>query len=447
MKIIIAAALVFSVVASAALAQSTLYEGALLITGEGNAIESSAFLVDGDRFTRIGRKGEIELPIGSTRIDLNGKTVMPTLIDTHVHLGYRKGLVLSPSNYTRETISDTLDRFAYYGVGAILETGTAIGNLSYQMRSEPGPRPHFLTAGRGLAMPNAGALGPMRGSGYGVTSEAEARAYVRELAAQKTDMVKIWVDDRSGTVEKLHPNLYGAIIDEAHKHNMRVLAHVAKLEDAKDLLRAGIDGLAHMARVGEVDEELLTLLKARPEVFLQHLLWGEQLLFYNSKPAWVDEPMLYETLSPQEIEGLRDVFAQRGNPDAQAESNASIRNIQMLKAIGARLVVGTDTGGVNGGQYFGFGTHIELEMLVTKGGLTPMEAIVAGTRDAAQALGLDRIGTISAGQEADFLVLNANPLDSIANTRRIEKVYLRGQEVPRAKLNARWKAEFELGAK
>jgi imidazolonepropionase-like amidohydrolase len=447
MKAILAAVVVSSVAASAARAQVTLYEGALLITGQGNAIEAASFLVDGDRFTRVGRKGEIALPNGSVRIDLSGKTVMPALVDTHVHLGYRKGLAFSPNNYTRETITDTLDRFAYYGIGAILETGTAIGNLSYQMRNEPAPRPRYLTAGRGLAMPNAGALGPMRGSGYGVTTEEEARADVRELAAQKADMVKIWVDDRGGTVEKLHPNLYRAIIDEAHKHKMPVLAHVAKLEDAKDLLRAGVDGLAHVARVGEVDEELLALLKARPEVFLQHVLWGEQLLFYNSKPTWADEPMLRETFSPQEIRRLGDVFVQRGNRDALAESDASIRNIARLRATGARLVVGTDTGGVNGGQYFGFGTHIELEMLVTKGGFTPMEAIVAGTRDAAQALKLDRLGTISAGKEADFLVLSANPLDNIANTRRIEKVYLRGQEVPRAALKARWQAGFESEAK
>src|ERR1700675_214502 len=106
---------------------------------------------------------------------------------------------------------------------------------------------------------------------------------------------------RPTSVEKLHPKLYRAIIDEAHKHDMRVLAHVAKLEDAKDLLRAGVDGLAHMARVGNVDEELLALLKERPGVFLQHVVWGEQLAFYNSKPVWVDEPILRETLSPEEI--------------------------------------------------------------------------------------------------------------------------------------------------
>jgi imidazolonepropionase-like amidohydrolase len=111
------------------------------------------------------------------------------------------------------------------------------------------------------------------------------------------------------------------------------------------------------------------------------------------------------------------------------------------------LVVGTDTGGVNGGQYFGFGTHIELEMLVTKGGLTPMEAILAGTRDAAQVLRLDRLGTIAEGKQANFVVLNANPLDDIANTRKIQRVYLRGEEVPRAALKARWQVGFGTAAK
>ena len=446
--LVLSTAFIFAVFASPALAQGTLYEGARLITGDGSAIEDSSFFIEGNQFTRIGRKGDVALPDGSARIDLTGKTVMPALIDTHVHLGYRKGLDFSPSNYTRENVTDTLDRFAYYGVGAILETGTARGDLGYQIRNEPvGPRPLYMTAGRGLAMPNAGALGPMRGSGYGVTTDAEARTDVEELAAKKADMVKIWVDDRAGTVEKLHPNLYRAIIDEAHKRDMRVLAHVAKLEDAKDLLRAGVDGLAHMARVGNVDEELLALLKERPGVFLQHVLWGEQLSFYNSKPAWVDEPILRETLSPDEIRLLGEVFSQRGNPEALAQGEVLVSNIGRLKAAGARLVVGTDTGGVNGGQYFGFGTHIELEMLVTKGGLTPMEAIVAGTHDAAQVLQLDRLGTIAAGKEADFIVLNANPLDDIANTRKIERVYLRGQEVPRAELKARWQAGFGTAAK
>src|SRR5881628_3777127 len=121
---------------------------------------------------------------------------MPALIDAHVHMGYRKGLDFSTNNYTRENLSDILDRFAYYGVGAILEAGTARSDLPYELRRNPPPGALILTAGRGFGMPNAGPGGPMRDSAYGVTTEDEARADVRELAGKKANLVKIWVDDR-----------------------------------------------------------------------------------------------------------------------------------------------------------------------------------------------------------------------------------------------------------
>src|SRR5438067_3310822 len=218
------AALALLTTAAAASAQ-TLFEGARLITGDGSVIENSAFVVTGNQISQVGRKGEVSLPANGKRVDLTGKTVMPALIDAHVHMGYRKGLDFSTNNYTRENLSDILDRFAYYGVGAILETGTARSDLNYEVRAKPGSGALFLTAGRGFGMPNAGPGGPMRDSAYGVRTEAEARADVRELAGKKPNMVKIWVDDRGGTVEKLHPDLYRAIIDEAHKNNMRVFAH------------------------------------------------------------------------------------------------------------------------------------------------------------------------------------------------------------------------------
>jgi imidazolonepropionase-like amidohydrolase len=282
----------------------------------------------------------------------------------------------------------------------------------------------------------------MRDSAYGVTTEGEARQYVQELAAKKADLVKIWVDDRGGTVEKLKPNLYRAIIDEAHKHGMKVFAHTTNLADAKDLLRAGLDGFAHMVRDRDIDDEMLAAVKQRPNTFFQQTLWGERLSFYASKPAWVDEPILRETFSPEEIRLLGQSFAGPENAAARAQGATNLRNIAKLKAAGARFVLGTDTGGVSGGQYFGLGSHIELELLVSRGGLTPMEAILAGTRNAAQVLGLDMLGAVAAGKSADFIVLNANPLDNIANTRHIDRVYLRGVEVPRARLTAKWQAAF-----
>src|SRR5689334_994298 len=222
-RIYVAAVAVLAMIAP--VRAQTLFEGARLITGDGRVIENSAFVVTGNQISQVGRKGEVRLPSGGTRVDLTGKTVMPALIDAHVHMGYRRGLDFSTNNYTRENLSDILDRFAYYGVAAILEAGTSRSDLAYEMRAKPTTGALFLTAGRGFGMPNAGPGGPMRDSAYGVTTDAEARADVRELAAKKANMVKIWVDDRGGTVEKLRPNLYRAIVDEAHKNNMRVFAH------------------------------------------------------------------------------------------------------------------------------------------------------------------------------------------------------------------------------
>jgi imidazolonepropionase-like amidohydrolase len=423
----------------------TVFEGARLIVGDGSPpIENAVFFVQNSRFTRIGIDGRLQAPAGAHRVDLRGKTVMPALVDDHVHLGYRRGLSFSADNYTRENLLDTLDRFAYYGVAAALEAGTGRGELPFLVRSQTrhlhNAATRYLTAGRGLAMPNAGPGVPMRDAAYGVMTEQEARRDVRELATSKPDLIKIWVDDRNGTVEKLKPNLYRAIIDEAHRHRIRVMAHIAALDDAKELVRAGVDGFGHLVRDRDVDGELLAMLRQRRHVFFEATLWGERQAIYEGKPAWVDEPILRDTLSDAEITRLADSFAIAASPTPLQRESARrlLRNVAALHAAGVTLGLGTDTGGVTGGQYFGLAAHVEMELLV-KAGLTPAQAIVAATRNAAGILGIDELGTVAVGKSADFLVLDANPLGDIGNTRKIAKVYIRGVEVDRAALKGRWR--------
>ncbi len=423
----------------------TAFEGARLITGTDNPpIEHSVFMVVNGTITAVGRQGTLMIPPSAVRVDLTGKTVMPALVDDHVHMGYRKGNSFSAGNYTAENLLDILDRFAFFGVAAILETGTGRGDLPFKVRPDANAGARYLTTGSGFAMPAAGPAGPMRDSIYGVTTETEARNYVRELAAHKPDMVKIWVDDRNGKVEKLKPELYRAIIDEAHRHHLKVMAHIVYLADVKDLLKAGVDGFAHMVRDKEVDEELLELLRARPNVFFLETLWGERRSIYMSRPAWVDDPMLRNIYTDDDLKELAGQFLPDPtvNPQALARARAmaqmSLHNTAILQAAGVRLGLGTDTGGLNGGQFFGLGTHVELEILVTRAGLTPMQALVIGTRNSAAILGLDQLGTVVPGKSADFIVLDANPLDDISNTRRIARVYLRGREVPRNALKAKW---------
>jgi len=425
-------------------AAATIYEGARLIAGDGSApIENSAFVVDGDRIAAVGRKGALQSPAGARRVDLTGKTVMPALVDAHVHLGYRSGTTFTAANYTRENLLDTLDRFAYFGVAAVLEAGTGRGEQPFQVRGEARTPTRYLTAGSGFAMPSAGPGGPMRDSARGVTTEDDARAQVRDLARRKPDLVKIWVDDRNETVEKLKPNLYRAIIDEAHKQNLRVMAHIAKLDDAKDLLRAGVDGFAHVFRDRAVDDEFLAMVKARPRVFFLETLWGARTAIYQEAPPWLGEPILRGALAPQQIAQLRDEFLLAAAPAtvqrALEEADRLTSNVAALHKAGVTLGLGTDTGGVTGGGYFGLATHVELELLV-KAGLTPAQAIVAGTRTSAQILGLTDLGTIAPGTSADFLVLDANPLERIGNTLKIARVVSRGVELDRAALKARWAA-------
>jgi imidazolonepropionase-like amidohydrolase len=377
----------------------TAFEGARLIVGDGRVIENATLIVDGARIAQVGQTADVHVPAGATRVDLAGKTVMPMLIDTHVHL--------SP---TRDALIRDLRLRAYYGVSAALSLGTDNYEvLDIRRQMIPGAA-RFLSAGRGITMPEPGRTTVP----YWITTEAEGRKAVDELAAHQVDIVKIWVDTRDGKYPKLTPELYGAIIDEAHKRGLRVTAHIFALEDAKGLMRAGIDAFAHGVRDRDIDDELVAMFKQRPNLILTPNL--------PDRGVKVDLSWLRAGMPAADVDKLEETNTDR--PQAQALYGIQARNLAKLNAAGVRITLGTD-----GNRPWG--AHDEMQDMVIAG-MTPMEVIVAATRNSAEFLRIADAGTLQAGKSADFIVLDANPLDDITNTRRISAVILRGTAVDRA---------------
>jgi imidazolonepropionase-like amidohydrolase len=409
----------------------------------GPPIERSAFIVEGDKFTSVGRQGEISLPRDAAHVSLTGKTVMPAMIDVHSHLGFLNQIngTMSKANFTRENLIDNLKRYAYHGFAATISVGTDMGELPYQLREEAIPGAAlFRTVGRGLAWPGSGPFDVARNDvPYVVTTVEQAREAVQDLAPHHPDFVKIWVDDRNHTQKKLTPELYEAAIAEAHKFNLRTIAHVFDLEDAKGLLRSGIEGFMHLVRDKEVDEEFLDLVRQHPGVFFTPNLGVTSRGIESGRPAWLDDPLLHETIPASEIKRLENQFGNR-KPEQIANTRKSwelqMRNLAKIRAAEGRIVLGSDSAG-DPSRTLGWHAIWEVDAMA-KAGMAPAEVIVASTRLAAETLRLDRLGIVAPGKSADFVVVDANPLDNIANTRKISRVYLRGAEVDRAAMRHAW---------
>jgi imidazolonepropionase-like amidohydrolase len=200
-----------------------------------------------------------------------------------------------------------------------------------------------------------------------------------------------------------------------------VTAHVYTLEDAKGLLRAGIDAFAHGVRDRDVDDELLGLWAERPNVVLVPNLPGPGVA--------VDLSWLSETVPPEELAEMQEAQADR--PAAQEAFAIQARNLDRLHEAGVPIAFGTDGSTP-------WAVHQEMEDMV-RSGLSPAEVIVAATRTSAELIGMGDVGTIAPDMSADFIVLDADPLADITNTRLIDAVYLRGERVDREALAARFR--------
>jgi imidazolonepropionase-like amidohydrolase len=437
-RLVILAGIVGIALSSAdALSQSsrpaTIYEGARLILGDATApLEGGAFVVQNGRITAIGRKGAISAPAGATHVDLTGKTVIPTLINVHVHIGYEGYTTWGAEHYTPANVLDHLRREAFYGIGVTQSVGSSPTDASIQFKKDQDAG-KFPLASRFMFMPGMAPPhgGPdailMKGTDAlhavnEVSTPAEARAAVQSMAAKQLKSVKIWVDDRRGTYPKMTPEVYNAIIAEAHAHGMMVNAHAIALADQKAVVSAGIDVLVHTVGAEKLDAEYVSIVKSKKPYWTTVIGLGDRSEVCN-RDSFVDQ-----TYPAKALDAIRaESCAPR--PENTAREEILSYNVKQMVASGARLVLGTDAG-IAARHAFGWADHHEIARWVELG-VTPSEAIIAATSRPAELLGLKDLGTLATGKTASFVVLNANPLDNIRNMRQIDAVYLGGEKLNR----------------
>lgn len=416
-------------------AEVKVFKNFTLIDGRGGTpVKNAAMVVDSGRITWVGPVSQLKSPGAAELVDCSGKYVMPGIINLHGHIGNTVGLKQDATFFTRENIEKNLKTYAMYGVTTVLSMGTD-QDLIFKVRDEQRRgRPaetRVYTAGQGFVF--KGGYGGLAGVTPGVSSVAEVEPAVAAQAAKHVDIIKLWVDDHLHTQKKMPYDIAKAIIESAHRHHLAAAAHIFYLEDAKELVGDGVDGLAHSVRDKPVDAALIASMKQHGTWQMAATLTREASMFiYGSTPPFANDPFFTRGISSSVVETLKSPEYQKtiqrdpDYPEYRVFFETAKKNLKTLVDAGVPYAFGTDTGPP--GRFPGYFEQWELELMVDAG-LKPMQAITAATRNAAEFLKAKDLGTLERGKWADLVVLDRDPLDDIKNTRSIDGVYIAGNRI------------------
>ena len=421
-------------------AQTLVLRGARLIDGIGTKpLDNTVIIIRDGRIAAIGSAGSITVPAGAEVVDYTGKTIIPGLISGHSHVGIFVGLKAAPENYSRDVILRQLKQLEAYGVTTLMSLGLN-GPLFYELRAElhagSVPGADLFGADQGIGVlngqPSAAVVRVADNQVSRPDSVELARQSIKAMAARKADMVKIWLDDAGGALPaKVKPEVYTAVIDEAHKNGLRVAAHIYDLDDAKAIVRAGVDIIAHGVRDKPVDAEFIDMMKASSVWYIATTVLDYTNYIFAEQPPWMREPFFQRALHPDVRTQLDDpAYRERtlGSPGT-SKNRAAVatnkKNLKQLHDAGVRIGLGSDSG--VGLRIPGVAEHLELALMV-EAGLTPIQAINIATSNTAALMQLDDRGSVTAGKFADLVILDADPSADIANTRKIHAVWHRGKK-------------------
>jgi len=425
-------------IAGTTYAQTTVLQHVNIIDGTGKPMQTDKNMVIKNGIISSITSSNHPLPKDATAIDLKGKFLMPQIINLHGHLGILKDTVMSAANYTPANIKHQLLRYQHYGVGTVVSMGTEqplIVSIRDSSRAGEIPGATIYSAIYGFGVKNAAPPISMGMTNvYRPETAAQAIREVDSVAVLKPDLIKIWVDDFWGVYPKMKPEIYGAIIKEAHAKGLRVAAHLYHLEDARKLVDLGLDMMAHSIRDGEIDDTLVAAMKRHHVIYVPTLALDEFAYAYAKEPDWLNDSFFRASLEPGVFDMITSaaykakVTKDPKTPQEIAALPVAMRNLIKLHLAGILIGIGTDSGAMPI-RAQGFAEHQEMELYV-KAGFTPLETITAATLNGAKVLKIEKeLGSLEPGKKADFIVLDKNPIEDIKNTRTINSVWKDGKKV------------------
>lgn len=414
----------------------TVIKNARIFDGTTGPIMNDGFLVikDGKVLQTTVSVAEVAKYKGATVIDATGKTITPGLISAHVHLG---ALDADPSQYTESEMQQQLETYLRYGVTTVVSLGVngdVFYNVKKKIKQGQFKGADLLGADRGFGVHDG--VPPVKETKpqdrvYRPQTAAEVKAHVEEMHSRGTDYVKLWYDDNLHTMTKMTSEIYNAVIDESHKKNLKVFAHIYYMQDAKDLVRAGVDVLAHGIREGIVDDELVQMMKEKNVGYIPTLSLDEAFFALSENTHWITDPFFTNALSSRaKSQILEPNFIESQKTDSKLEIRKESlkvgqQNLKRLFDAGVLIGFGTDSGAFST-RVPGFNEHQELRLMVDSG-LLPIEALRVATAGTAHILGLKDRGTLEPGMRADFLIFDSNPVDNINSTKFIYEVWQKGE--------------------
>jgi imidazolonepropionase-like amidohydrolase len=405
---------------------------ARLVDPETKTVKRGALRIQGERIADVLDRTPAEF--NGRVLDLDGKWVVPGLVDAHVHSWGNAG----PAFRRRQMLqtSGTAEMMLYSGVTAFLDLFSPedyIFELRSEQRSGRFLGADIYAAGPILTRPDG------HGTEYGVPTRTvpspdDARRTVDSLAARDPDVVKlVYHPYRTDRYPSMDRATMTAIVDAAHRHNLKTVVHVESWRGAHETITAGVDAITHTPPA-PLPDSTLAAMRGRGTVWIPTLAVHTELSHWIRHPDALDNDLLRAVVDSAVLSAYRDTSGLPGGVQSRIDRQAERRDarldaVQTGAEAGIALLAGTDAG--NPGVFQGYSLHRELDLL-TQAGLSTWAALAAATTAAGRFL--DAPLGLQPGDRANLLVLNASPLDDIRHTQSVQRVMRRGRVVDRPAL-------------